>query len=109
MAAILISWGDTKPDQRLVNVMIEKAKSFHVINKPEFKYGPRWPAADGTYPTYDSPCWHIRDDLCTAGAGSHGLEGCQGVLEGLQEGWSLALECYPPKVKKESGRGKAKP
>lgn len=97
MTQILISWGDKKPDEKLVELMIDKAKAFHVVYKPVFMYGYRWPKEDGTAESYDSKCWHIRDDLCTATADSRGLEGCRGLLEGLQEGWDLAMSTMPVK------------
>lgn len=87
---ILISWDQAKPDQKLVDLMLEKAKAFHVIGTPILSYGHRWPNADGSAADYDRKCWHIRDDMCTAGANSSGLECCQALLEGLQEGWNLA-------------------
>lgn len=49
----------------------------------------RWPNADGTAASYDTKCWHIRDDVSRAGQCSQGVESCQGLLEGLQEGWNL--------------------
>lgn len=100
MPAILISWGETKPDQELVDLMLQKAKAFHVItSQVRLHYGYRWPKEDGTAESYDRKCWHIRDDLCRAGAGSHGLEGCQGLLEGLNEGYDLAKKQFAPKPK----------
>ena len=69
--------------------MIEKAKAFHVVSDPKFVYGYRWPNADGTAASYDTKCWHIRDDVSRAGQCSQGVESCQGLLEGLQEGWNL--------------------
>lgn len=100
MSIILISWGTTKPDQRLVDLMIEKAKAFHCVYQPEFKFGFRWPAPDGSHASYDDECWQIRDDMSQAGQCDRGVEACQGLLEGLQAGWDLALKCYPPPVKK---------
>lgn len=95
--AVLISWGEKKPDERLVELMIRKAKAFHVVCEPVFGYGYRW-AKEGERPAdYDRECWRIRDDLCMAGPSSHGLEGCQGLLEGLQEGWDLAMSTMPAK------------
>lgn len=91
MPAILISWGETKPDQELVDLMLQKAKSFHVItSQVRLHYGYRWPKEDGTAESYDQECWHIRDDLCRAGYDSRGVEGCQCLLEGLNEGYALA-------------------
>lgn len=89
MAQILISWGQDKPHAALVALMISKAEAYHVISKPELHYGPRWPNEDGTHADYDQPCWHIRDLGCRAPASSSGVEGCQGLLEGLQAGWEL--------------------
>jgi hypothetical protein len=89
MAIVLISWGDKKPDQRLVDKMIEKAKAFHVVSDPKFVYGYRWPNPDGTAASWDTKAWHIRDDASRAPQHSQGVEGVQGLLEGLQEGWDL--------------------
>ncbi len=90
MAQIFISWGDKKPDQKLVDLMLTKMAAFHIVVKPQFVFGYRWPNPDGTAADYDRKCWHIRDDNSPATAGSRGLECCQAMLEGLQEGWNLA-------------------
>ncbi len=89
MPQIFISWGVAKPDEKLVALMIEKLKAFHIVCKPEFVFGHRWPKPDGTAESYDVPCWHIRDNLCMAPAGSRGLERAQALLEGLNEGFAL--------------------
>ena len=89
MSRVLFSWGQTKPHTALVELMLTKAAAFHICRKPELVYGYRWPNADGTAADYDDKCWHIRDEGCTAGADSRGLECCQALLEGLQEGWAL--------------------
>jgi hypothetical protein len=90
MALVLFSWGSRKPDQLLVDLMLEKAKAFHVIREPKFVFGSRWPQPDGSTPSYDSECWHIRDDLSSAAQSSRGMEMCQILLEGLEEGFNLA-------------------
>lgn len=87
---IFISWGTTKPNEKLVALMLEKLKAFHIVRKPEFVFGHRWPEPDGTAKSYDPKCWHIRDDLCQANSSSRGLECAQALLEGLNEGFALA-------------------
>jgi hypothetical protein len=90
--AILISFGDTKPDKELVALMIAKASAYHFVRESTLKlvYDHRWVTKEHPEAaSYDRKCWHIRDDS-TPSADSRGLEGCQGLLEGLYEGWLLA-------------------
>jgi len=91
---ILHAWGATKPDQALTDLMLTKIAAFHFVRNPTLVFGFEWPNADGTHPDYDRECWHIRDDS-TPQAGSRGLECCQALLEGLEEGYLLAKRAQP--------------
>jgi hypothetical protein len=103
---ILISWSQDKPDQELVDLMLQKASAFYVISgQAKLVYGHRWPDKDGKAADHDRECWHIRDDGCHAPIGSRGVEGCRGLLEGLNAGYELARRQFAPKPRQK----KAKP
>jgi hypothetical protein len=93
--AILISFGEDEsapPDKDLVALMISKASSYHFVHASTIRlvYDYRWVTAERPEPaSYDSKCWHIKEDS-NAPQTSHGVEGCQALLEGLHEGWLLA-------------------
>jgi hypothetical protein len=100
--SILISWGETRPNDKLVELMIAKGSAYHFIRGPvRLVYDYRW-AKEGEEPaSYDYKCWHLRDDSQVS-ADSRGLEGCQGMMEGLQEGWVLAQANALPKARKRA-------
>lgn len=98
--SILISFGQTKPHDELVKLMLEKISTYHFSRGAELRYGYRW-AKEGQEPaTYDDQCWHIRDknELVTI-HNSTGFNSCQALLEGLQEGWDLSRKFPEPPPK----------
>jgi hypothetical protein len=102
VSIIISSWREedpTPPPADLVALMIRKASSYHCVTSDlKLVYDYRWAKAGEEPASYDRKCWHLRDDLSRATQCSRGVEDCQGMMEGLREGYELGLKAPRPKT-----------
>jgi hypothetical protein len=96
---ILISWGTTQPNQALVDLMLEKIRSYHFTRGAKFVFDYCWKKEGEEPASYDAQCWHIRDET-EAPCGHRGVDACRDMLEGLNAGFALAQKLNPPPAKK---------
>lgn len=99
---LLHTFGEEKPDADLVALMIKKAETYHCCQKPvtlQFGWQSEWHKNNG-YPQE----WFLSDPREPRGGEMNRLmvEACQGMMEGLYEGWRLGTK--PARDKAEANR-----